>query len=282
MFREIPEVVSKMPTRNVRSIVLEELVSGPKSWSEILGAVKKQRSLSDSAFYYHLSTLIRKGKIKKVILSDGSAKYELVEPTRIKPKARLQDADRSEVDFLLDIISRAPTEETVSQALADLIEICRTQKVAQYNEIWEFLIRALHDQTLQNHWSSLLSVLLWIYNNAEESDDKETIKRLKTIMLPTVLEIAKTPIRARNEALALLEKILTNNEKFQKFKEVAEKVIMEESGAFPNLGVLGDFYKTRKMEIWRWLYKLMESPDKNVRQRAADFLSYLRSAAEPY
>jgi len=272
-----------MQKESVRDMILEELASGPKIWSQLLDAVREVRSISQSAFYYHLTKLLQDGKIRKIVRPDGLKNYELAEtekaPAEVAPKvAEIEVADEEEISFLLNVIRQAHTDKARKQAFTDLKIIINTKDVTLYPEIWGFFRDKLDDKNYERYWPELIECLRFILKNARASNDKETINLLKNDLFPRILRIAKTPTRARWQGVEFIDDLLSNDEKFKELKEIAEKVI-EQGDDVTYLYPLAKMYTQRKKEIWRWLYSLIDSDDQKVREKASDLLSYLRDVA---
>ena len=272
-----------MEEQDIRNIILRELAEGPKRWSELLSAVREVKSVSQSNFYYHLTKLVNTGKITRKTASDGLRKYELAEAVKVPPEVAVkgkefEDADRDEIAFLLNIITRASTDEAVKHAFTDLEEICKTKRVTKYREVWEFFISILNNENYERYWPRMIDDLIIILKNARASKDTETIEKLRKLLLPRILEIAGTPTRGRDTSVNFIDELLSNEEKFEIFKEIAEK-IMKQEGDVTTLYPLAKLYKNRKMEIWRWLYSFIESSDEKVSAKASELLSYLRHVA---
>lgn len=268
-----------MQKQNVRDIILEELALKPKIWSQLLHAVREKRNISQSAFYYHLKKLLQDGKIKKVLHSDSLKIYELVSTEKAPSKIEeIKPANAEDISYLLNVISKAKTDEAKRQAFRDLKNIVETRSVSLYPGIWSFFKNTLNHKNYENYWIELIMCLRLILKNAKASNDKKTINLLKNALLPRILEIAKTPTRARWEGVGFVDDLLSNDEKFEELKEIAEKV-MKQKSEVGMLYPLAKMYTTRKREIWRWLYPLIDGDDPEVRVKASELLSYLRMHA---
>jgi DNA-binding transcriptional ArsR family regulator len=269
---------------SVRDIILEELASKPQNWSQLLHAVEKARSISQSTFYYHLKRLLQAEKIRKVHRPDGLILYELVEtkeePTKFaKRTEELENVDKEEIIFLLNMIAKASTHEAKKQAFTELKNIVKNKNVTLFPKIWAFFKDTLNNESYRTYWGELLGCLHLILENAKASNDEKTINIVKNSLLPTILEIARTPTSARRESVALIDEMLVNDKKFEQLKEIAEK-IMEQGDDVAILYPLATMYKTRKMDIWRWLYPLIDGDNKDIQQNASELLYYMRAVAK--
>jgi len=271
---------------SVRDIILEELASKPQNWSQLLHAVEKARSISQSAFYYHLTRLLQAEKIRKTHRPDGLILYELIE-TKEEPAdfakriEELENADKEEISYLLTTINQSSEHETKKQVFTELKNIIKNKKVTLFPKIWAFFKDALNNESYRAYWEELLECLHLILKNAKASNDKKTINILKNSLLPMISEVARTPNRARGKSVEFIDELLLNDEKFEQLKEIAEKV-MEQGDEVSILYPLAKMYKTRKMDIWRWLYPLIDGDNKDMRQNASELLSYLRDVARTF
>ncbi len=275
-----------MQKQSVRDIILEELASRPQNWSQLLRSVRKARSISQSAFYYHLTKLLQAKKIRKTQRSDELFFYELVETKEgqanfAKRIEEFEIADQEEVSFLLDVIDKAHNHEAKKQFFMDLKNLIETKNVTIFPEIWKFFKDTLNNESYRRYLKELLECLQLILKNAKASNDNKSINIIKNSLLPIISEVARTQTRARGKSVEFIDEMLVNDEKFEQLKEIAEKV-MEQGDDVAILYPLAKMYKTRKMDIWRWLYPIIDSDNKDMRQNASELLSYMRAVAKTH
>lgn len=272
-----------MHIQNTREIILEELALGPKIWSQLLLSVKKKKpTISQSTFYYHLTKMLRAKNIIKIDRPDGSRIYQLPKTEKMlevsKQITEIETANQEELSFLLDTIKQAHTNEAIKQSFTDLKNIVRTKSVTSYRRIWNFLRDILGNKDYEVHWSELIECVQLILENARARNDDKSIKMLRNALLPRILEIANTPTRARVRSIQFIDDMLADDEKFRELKKIAENVI-EKGDNVSDLYPLAKMYTKRKMEIWGWLYPLIDSDDPQLRERASELLSYMRNVA---
>ena len=272
-----------MQIQGTREIILEELAVGPKIWSQLLLSVRKKKpTISQSAFYYHLTLMLKANKIIKIERSDGSRIYKLPIVEKIpeigKQITEIETVTKEELSFLLDVIKQARNNEAIKQSLTDLKNILKTTNVTSYRRIWNFLRDILGNKDFEVHWSKLIECVHLILENARARKDDRSITMLRNLLLPRILEIANTPTRARLRSIDFIDDMLADDEKFSELKKIAENVI-EKGGDVSNLYHFAKMYTKRKMEIWGWLYPLIDSDDLQMSRRASELLSYLRNVA---
>jgi hypothetical protein len=272
-----------MSTKTIRDIILEELTASPKNWSQLLHAVRGKKMISQSTFYFHLVTLLRNGKISKTSTSDGLKVYEIRRATSggIKPaKTPIEYAEEKEIAFLLDVIGKAHSDVSISQAFTDLRRITNKQSVRRESEIWKFFADILSNDSYEGHWSELIGILRTIAWRALSIKDEHTLTQLHKF-LPRVSEIAKNSASSRAEAVNLIDQLMPDEQKFKELKEIAMKTI-EAGDNLSVLGPLAKMYKTRKTDLWEWLYPLLDDPDEKKRKSAKELLEFLRAMADSF
>lgn len=268
-----------MQERNVRDIILQELTSSPKTWSELLSAVTQIRSVSETTFFYHLRKLLRDNRIEKVVNEQHKKIYRLAADAEdVQLMEKTGAVDRAEISYLLAQINQAQASETIDQALKDVKSILLVKSLIDYPAIWGFFKDKLTQKKFEPYWPTLIEILLLILRGAKTRSDTKTLALLKGAVFPRISEITLTPGKARGRSIEFVDELLPERDKFEQLKIIAEKV-MEQGDNVSLLYPLATIYKRQKLDIWKWLYPLIDGDNQKLAKQASELLSYLRVCA---
>jgi hypothetical protein len=247
----------------------QSLSQGPKRAKELVQEVSKVTGKKESTIFYWLKKLQDSGKILKI-----EEKYHWV---------GLEEAEREEVRFCLDMLEKG-TPEQVESAKKDFLHLSRTRKIGHLPEVQDLLEKALveyHGEDLE--WA--LEVMNFMIRLSKAARDMRVLKWMKE-QEKKLLELAKDERREdniREKALWVLDEVLEGEDHLEAFWEMLETSIRKrakKSRAFSDRIwrlLLRKHFPERKMEMRKRLYALLGPEEEmEVRGLASQYLDDLR------
>jgi len=262
------------PNFNSSKIETEEafrqsLSQGPKQAKELVQEVSRVTGKKESTIFYWLKKLQDSGKILKI-----EEKYHWV---------GLEEAEREEVRFCLDMLEKG-TPEQVESAKKDFLHLSRTRKIGHLPEVQSLLERAIAEYRGEDlRWA--LEVMYFITRLSKAARDMRVLKWMKK-QEEKLLELAKDERREdniREKALWVLDEVLEGEDHLEAFWEILETSIRKrakKSRAFSDRIwrlLLQKHFPERKMEVRKRLYALLGPEEEGeVKGLASQYLDDLR------
>ncbi|MFH0896899.1 MAG: hypothetical protein V1850_02475 [Candidatus Bathyarchaeota archaeon] len=248
-------------------IIRRELTLGPKSRKELVEAQLKNGITRPTA-YRRINTLLINGAINEIEGRKG-----MFAPTHIK----LEEINAEEVDYLIDMINKKGSPESVKAALYELGLILRRCKITKKSNIIDFFKKTVEDDYYKNEWTNLIDDLSAITCNLAQIRDDEDLDEIRKTFQPSIINllepsqdkpILKSVVHfietlSPDDACSLIfDKVNTyiSDEQFDdlQWDQFISVVLLQ----------LKELYNKDKLKVWRWLFPLMEEGNETAKKRA--------------
>lgn len=208
----------------------------------------------------------------------------IIMPTEPKEESvKLKEADPILISFLIKKIQEPSSLEVKEHAMEDFKELCYHRTIIRHKEARD-LIKELIQTEDGLRWG--VGCLVRMLDYSKKVNDQEALEIFKKEFFRILEDIANKPMEKnfilRLEAMAMMQRFLSLDEWFEKFKGIIEKSVKEEEDKTYNsfyeeiMSLLNNFVKGKERETWEWLYSLLEDKNEIVKKRSDKLLKVLR------